>query len=33
MAGLDIEMPGNDSFGAPLKKAVKAAKYPMDQAQ
>ena len=26
MAGLDIEMPGDDSFGEPLKKAVRAAK-------
>lgn len=31
MAGLDIEMPGNDSFGAPLKKAVEAGEVPMDR--
>ncbi|MGA8041578.1 MAG: glycoside hydrolase family 3 C-terminal domain-containing protein [Terracidiphilus sp.] len=29
MAGLDVEMPGNDSFGEPLKKAVEAGKVPM----
>jgi beta-glucosidase len=31
MAGLDIEMPGNDSFGAPLKKAVEDGQVPMDR--
>lgn len=31
MAGLDIEMPGNDSFGAPLKKAVETGAVPMRQ--
>ena len=31
MAGLDIEMPGNDSFGAPLKKAVESGDVPMDR--
>lgn len=31
MAGLDIEMPGNDSFGAPLKKAVEDGEVPMDR--
>jgi beta-glucosidase len=31
MAGLDVEMPGNDSFGAPLKKAVEAGEVPMDR--
>jgi beta-glucosidase len=31
MAGLDVEMPGNDSFGEPLKKAVKAGEVPMDR--
>jgi beta-glucosidase len=31
MAGLDIEMPGNDSFGAPLKKAVEGGEVPMDR--
>jgi beta-glucosidase len=31
MAGLDIEMPGNDSFGAPLKKAVESGEVPMDR--
>src|SRR3569833_1987289 len=30
-AGLDIEMPGNDSFGAPLKKAVESGEVPMDR--
>jgi beta-glucosidase len=29
LAGLDIEMPGNDSFGTPLKKAVENAEVPM----
>ena len=28
MAGLDMEMPGNDSFGAPLKKAVESGEVP-----
>jgi beta-glucosidase len=31
MAGLDVEMPGNDSFGAPLKKAVEAGEVPLDR--
>ncbi len=31
MAGLDIEMPGNDSFGEPLKKAVEAGQVPMER--
>ncbi len=31
MAGLDIEMPGNDSFGVPLKKAVESGEVPMDR--
>jgi beta-glucosidase len=31
MAGLDIEMPGSDSFGAPLKKAVASGEVPMDR--
>jgi beta-glucosidase len=31
MAGLDVEMPGNDSFGAPLKKAVENGEVPMDR--
>jgi beta-glucosidase len=31
LAGLDIEMPGNDSFGAPLKKAVESGEVPMDR--
>jgi beta-glucosidase len=31
MAGLDMEMPGNDSFGAPLKKAVESNEVPMDR--
>ncbi|HKF47642.1 MAG TPA: glycoside hydrolase family 3 C-terminal domain-containing protein [Terracidiphilus sp.] len=30
-AGLDVEMPGNDSFGAPLKKAVEAGEVSMDR--
>lgn len=29
MAGLDVEMPGNDSFGAPLKKAVESGEVPL----
>jgi beta-glucosidase len=29
MAGLDIEMPGNDHFGEPLKKAVESGEVPM----
>jgi beta-glucosidase len=28
LAGLDVEMPGNDSFGEPLKKAVNAGEVP-----
>jgi beta-glucosidase len=31
LAGLDMEMPGNDSFGAPLKKAVESGEVPMDR--
>lgn len=31
MAGLDVEMPGNDSFGEPLKKAVEAGEVPMER--
>jgi beta-glucosidase len=31
LAGLDIEMPGNDSFGEPLKKAVKSGEVPMER--
>jgi len=31
MAGLDIEMPGNDSFGEPLKKAVEAGDLPLER--
>ena len=31
MAGLDVEMPGNDSFGEPLKKAVESGEVPMDR--
>jgi beta-glucosidase len=31
MAGLDVEMPGNDSFGEPLKKAVEAGDVPMER--
>ena len=30
-AGLDIEMPGNDSFGAPLKKAVESGEVSMER--
>ena len=33
LAGLDIEMPGNDSFGEPLKKAVESGEVPMAQAE
>ncbi|HVZ82833.1 MAG TPA: glycoside hydrolase family 3 C-terminal domain-containing protein [Terracidiphilus sp.] len=29
MAGLDVEMPGSDSFGEPLKKAVESGEVPM----
>jgi beta-glucosidase len=29
MAGLDVEMPGDDSFGVPLKKAVESGAVPM----
>jgi beta-glucosidase len=29
LAGLDIEMPGNDSFGEPLKKALESGEVPM----
>ena len=31
MAGLDVEMPGNDSFGEPLKKAVEAGEVPTER--
>ena len=31
LAGLDVEMPGNDSFGEPLKKAVEGGEVPMDR--
>ncbi|MGA2571586.1 MAG: glycoside hydrolase family 3 C-terminal domain-containing protein [Terracidiphilus sp.] len=31
LAGLDIEMPGNDSFGEPLKKAVESGAVPIDR--
>jgi len=31
MAGLNVEMPGNDSFGEPLKKAVEAGEVPMER--
>ncbi|HEX4284186.1 MAG TPA: glycoside hydrolase family 3 C-terminal domain-containing protein [Terracidiphilus sp.] len=31
LAGLDIEMPGSDSFGEPLKKAVEAGEVPNDR--
>lgn len=31
LAGLDVEMPGNDSFGAPMKKAVESGEVPMDR--
>lgn len=31
LAGLDVEMPGNDSFGEPLKKAVEAGEVPTDR--
>jgi beta-glucosidase len=31
MAGLDVEMPGNDSFGEPLKKAVQSGEVPMER--
>ncbi|MEJ2009709.1 MAG: glycoside hydrolase family 3 protein, partial [Acidobacteriota bacterium] len=31
MAGLDIEMPGNNYFGEPLKKAVQSGKVPMSR--
>ena len=31
MAGLDIEMPGNESFGEPLKKAVETGEVPLDR--
>jgi beta-glucosidase len=31
LAGLDIEMPGDDSFGEPLKKAVESGEVPMDR--
>lgn len=31
MAGLDIEMPGDDSFGEPLKKAVESGEVPLER--
>ena len=31
MAGLDVEMPGNDSFGEPLRKAVEAGEVPLER--
>lgn len=31
LAGLDIEMPGDDSFGAPLKEAVESGEVPMER--
>ena len=31
MAGLDVEMPGNDSFGEPLKKAVESGEVPTER--
>src|SRR5579862_1003905 len=31
LAGLDIEMPGNESFGEPLKKAVESGAVPMER--
>jgi beta-glucosidase len=31
LAGLDVEMPGNDSFGEPLKKAAESGDVPMDR--
>jgi len=31
MAGLDVEMPGNDHFGEPLKKAVESGAVPMSR--
>jgi len=31
LAGLDIEMPGNDSFGEPLRKAVESGEVPMER--
>ncbi len=31
MAGLDIEMPGSESFGEPLKKAVQSGEVPMSR--
>lgn len=31
LAGLDVEMPGNDSFGEPLKKAVESGEVPVDR--
>lgn len=31
MAGLDVEMPGEESFGEPLKKAVEAGEVPLDR--
>jgi beta-glucosidase len=31
LAGLDVEMPGNDSFGEPLKKAVEAGEVPTER--
>ncbi len=31
LAGLDVEMPGDDSFGEPLKKAVESGAVPMER--
>ncbi len=31
LAGLDVEMPGNESFGDPLKKAMDAGEVPIDR--
>ena len=31
LAGLDIEMPGNDNFGEPLKKAVESGEVPLER--
>jgi beta-glucosidase len=31
LAGLDVEMPGNDSFGEPLKKAVQSGEVPTER--
>ena len=31
MAGLDVEMPGNESFGEPLRKAVESGEVPLER--